>query len=79
MNEDKLVLTLQQLSDYSASKLMGDSDFRHPSPAIHLVDGTQLSVQCGEYTYCTPRIDFAPLYSHTEVGFPSFDVPDQAR
>jgi hypothetical protein len=39
-------------------------------PRITCVDGFSLSVQAGEFNYCTPRIN-SDNYLSVEVGFPS--------
>jgi len=73
-----ITLTLQQLSDYAAGSIgvrTAGKQFRNTSPALVLMDGTDLSVQAGEYLYSEPREDFATLYTAVEVGFPTFDVP----
>jgi len=49
---------------------------RHPAPKVELIDGTSMSVQAGAYLYCTPRRDYAE-FTHVEVGFPSFDPPEE--
>lgn len=46
-----------------------------PSPRITCNDGTGLSVQAGEFLYCSPRTNFAP-WDTVEVGFPSQTPPD---
>jgi hypothetical protein len=48
-----------------------DSDgYRQPTPKVHCMDGTTLSVQVGSGLYCIPRDNNGP-YTHVEVGFPS--------
>jgi hypothetical protein len=44
-------------------------------PQIVCADGTTLSVQVGEYTYCSP-IDNKGPYRSVEVGFPSVEPPE---
>lgn len=40
-------------------------------PRIKCADGSELSVQASDYHYCKPRNNVG-LYTHVEVGFPSF-------
>lgn len=44
------------------------------TPRIHCMDGTTLSVQASEFTYCSPRLNYGP-WSQVEVGFPSKHLP----
>lgn len=41
-----------------------------PVPRIYCKDGASLSVQCSEYTYCSPRDNQGP-WDAAEVGFPN--------
>lgn len=49
--------------------------FKAKMPRIICADGTTLSVQVGEYMYCSPRDNKGP-YSSVEVGFPSVEPPE---
>jgi hypothetical protein len=42
-----------------------------PVPQIVCADGFKISVQASSFTYCQPREDNAPQYTHVECGFPS--------
>jgi hypothetical protein len=45
-------------------------EYKEPTPRIVCMDGTSLSVQASEMTYCSPRENYGPYYK-VEVGFPS--------
>ena len=45
-----------------------------PMPRVICKDGATLSVQAGEYLYCTPRNNSGP-WGKVEVGFPSETPP----
>lgn len=40
--------------------------YRYPVPAVICADGTRMSVQVGEYLYCSPRSNTGP-WTHAEV------------
>jgi len=50
-------------------------EVNEPRPRIECQDGTTLSVQVGDYLYCTPRNSEGP-WTHVEVGFPDVIPPD---
>ena len=58
------VLALAKVTKY------GNLVWKDLAPRICCMDGTTLSVQASEYTYCTPRSNSGP-YSQVEVGYPS--------
>ncbi len=43
-------------------------------PRIVCKDGSSISVQASEFTYCTPRENKGP-YTEVEVGYPQGEVP----
>ena len=45
-------------------------------PRIECADGFSLSVQAGQYMYCSPRQDGMESYRKVEVGFPSERPPE---
>ena len=45
------------------------------APHITCADGTRLSVQAGQYLYCTPRQNRGP-YTAVEVGYPTAVPPE---
>lgn len=45
------------------------------APWITCCDGTTLSVQASSTHYCSPRRDYAPCYTHVEVGYLSCVPP----
>lgn len=45
----------------------------HPYPQVICVNGLRMSLQVGEYLYCTPRSNTGP-WSAIEIGFPSREV-----
>ena len=50
-------------------------EIKRTAPHITCGDGTTLSVQAGEYLYCSPRQNRGP-YSKVEVGYPSVAPPE---
>ena len=46
----------------------------HCIPHIYCNDGFKVSVQVGEFAYCTPRNNYGPWYK-VELGFPSEEEP----
>ena len=38
-------------------------------------DGFTMSVQAFKGAYCKPRVNFAPAYTHVEVGYPNREEP----
>jgi hypothetical protein len=45
-----------------------------PVPAIECRDGSKMSVQAGEYHYCTPRVNEGP-WTHVEVMWLGDNTP----
>lgn len=45
--------------------------YEGPRPWIECADGFTVSVQAGEYLYCSPRINGAEKYERVELGYPS--------
>ena len=43
--------------------------------AIECADGFTISVQAGEFQYCSPRISGADQYENVELGFPIMEEP----
>ena len=46
-----------------------------PKRRIKCADGFTMSVQAGDWTYCSPRISGLGFYSAYEVGYPSEAEP----
>lgn len=51
--------------------MVNGNTYERPRPWIVCVDGFKISVQAGEYLYCSPRINWAEEYDTVELGFPS--------
>lgn len=49
---------------------------RTPAECIECKSGLRLSVQAGDFLYCSPRINDADFYTHVEVGFPSEKIEE---
>jgi len=49
----------------------GKYSSEHGAEDLVCADGFSMSVQASEGHYCTPKRNFAPCYSHFEVGYPS--------
>lgn len=63
-------MTVQELLALTKVTEYDFIDIKDTTPAIICMDGTRLSVQASEYTYCNPRENRGP-YSSVEVGYPS--------
>lgn len=77
---DLLVLlntSIEKTTDYVNRFLRNiPTDGYRPRPQFVLKDGTKLSIQASEYTYCLPRINNASKYEKVEVGFPTKVFPE---
>lgn len=47
-------------------KLLSGFEYKEVAPAVICKDGTSLSVQANEYSYCIPRNNYGP-WTHVEV------------
>jgi hypothetical protein len=60
------------------SVLMGIPDYKSTRPGcvprIYCRDGENVSIQAGEYLYCSPRTNY-PVWDKIEAGFPSCTPP----
>lgn len=64
-------MTVQELLSLTKVEIVGATLQLKPlTPRIVCMDGTSLSVQASEFSYCSPRENEGPYYS-VEVGFPS--------
>ena len=69
MNPSVINIMVNEINRHLASSktvTMGYSKYRDPVPHIKCRDGTRMSVQAGEYAYCTPRNNQGP-WTHVEV------------
>ena len=64
-------MTVQEFLGLVKVEIMaGTLQVKPTAPRIVCMDGTSLSVQAGEFLYCSPRQNVGPYYS-VEVGYPS--------
>jgi hypothetical protein len=63
-------MTLQELLALPKVIKYDSFEYKETTPRIVCMDGTSLSVQAGDGTYCSPRENYGPYYK-VEVGFPS--------
>lgn len=63
-------MNLQEVLALAKVVRHGSVEWKELAPRIRCMDGTTLSVQASEYTYCRPRDNYGP-YTHVEVGYPS--------
>ena len=69
-DDDRVALVVAQIQEHLKSAvtiaLNNGMVFREPLPPVVCNDGTVLSVQAGEFLYCTPRNNDGP-WTHVEV------------
>ena len=63
-------MTVQELLALTKVEKYEYIDIKDLTPRIVCMDGSSLSVQASEYTYCSPRENVGP-YDQVEVGYPS--------
>ena len=61
------------------NQYLKEHEGRSPRPHITCADGTWLSVQASEYTYCDPRVNNAPEYFEVEVMVDENLVPSWGK
>ena len=75
MTIEKLRKHLQ--TEITITNLGGDTEYAHKEPAawINCEDGAKLSVQAGEFLYCSPR-EIKADWTSVEVGYPTVSPPE---
>lgn len=63
-------MTVQELLALTKVEKYEFIDIKDKTPRIVCMDGSSLSVQAGEFLYCSPRENVGP-YDQVEVGYPS--------